>query len=440
MLITFFNITSSVLDMVLQFMFFQITLPKRKKEISLPVFLLCFTIAEIFLSVFADFFWTEHTYIKMAATIFVNLTITFLLTLLYQTTLRHRIFVSVCCNVFFNIAELISGTFVFSFPFVSVSDQTLEYMICLLSKFIFLFMLSVTKTIWKRGQKPYDLAYTFSILFMPCLSIFLVFILPFPFTLSSTKTALTLIAYVGLFFANIINLLLLDNIFTIKELEIERDRLGQQNLFQAEKYRQLSDSYRSTRKILHETKRHFLYIQGCVQEENYSAILEYLENSLIHMEQNYSRINTGNLVIDSFVNNHMNMAHSEGIHYETDIRIQPSQVPVDDYDLCIILGNLLDNSIQECRRICPPHDKKILVEIYSSEYEFVIHVQNSKREVIPKEEHESLQYKMFHGYGLENVRTLTKKYSGSLNFESQPRFFDAIVVLPVFSDKQQKRF
>ena len=57
----------------------------------------------------------------------------------------------------------------------------------------------------------------------------------------------------------------------------------------------------------------------------------------------------GNLVIDSFVGYCMNITTELGIRFETNIQIDQSAIPVDDYDLSIIIGNLLDNSINECR-------------------------------------------------------------------------------------------
>lgn len=60
------------------------------------------------------------------------------------------------------------------------------------------------------------------------------------------------------------------------------------------------------------------------------------------MEQHYIRINTGNLVIDAFVSNYMTIAQNDNIHFDTKIQIIPSRIPTDDYDPCIIIGNLLD--------------------------------------------------------------------------------------------------
>ena len=42
------------------------------------------------------------------------------------------------------------------------------------------------------------------------------------------------------------------------------------------------------------------------------------------IEQSYNRINTGNLVIDAFVSNHMSIAEKENIEFRTDIQVSLS--------------------------------------------------------------------------------------------------------------------
>lgn len=72
------------------------------------------------------------------------------------------------------------------------------------------------------------------------------------------------------------------------------------------------------------------------------------------MEHSFIKINTDNLVIDAFVISQLSLTEQEHIYYETDIHVNTELIPIDNYALYIILGNLLSNSMQECRKIQPP--------------------------------------------------------------------------------------
>jgi len=274
---------------------------------------------------------------------------------------------------------------------------------------------------------------------MPQYSIFLltapiattITVMALPFPLENTKTLyFSLIAYIFLFLLNVVNFVLLDNFLYTKELEKEKLRFDQQIAFQSEKYNQLSETYRGTRRILHDTKKHYMVINKCAQEQDYETILEFLKTSLDELERSYSLINTGNLVIDAFVSNYMALSKNEGIAFTTNIRIKAEQVPVDDYDLCIILGNLLDNSFQETRKIELPHKRSIFVEIIGKPDKMILHIINDKREFVLEEEKRTERYMMYHGYGIKNVQNITKKLLGSYSIHDEPTVYDVVIVLP----------
>ncbi len=102
---------------------------------------------------------------------------------------------------------------------------------------------------------------------------------------------------------------------------------------------------------------------------NYDVIEDYLKKSMEDIEQSYNRINTGNLVIDAFVSNHMSIAEKENIEFRTDIQVSLSNIQIDDYDFSIILGNLLDNCLNACREIQVPAPRQIEVSIRTTSKE-----------------------------------------------------------------------
>ena len=252
--------------------------------------------------------------------------------------------------------------------------------------------------------------------------------IPAQATPNTAQTVISFAAAAGILIANIVNYFLLQNILKIQELHQIEQNLQKQISYQTGKYQQLSTAYRDTRRLIHDTKKHFFYIKNCVNEKNYDGILPYLEHSIIDMEKTFISINTGNLVIDSFVSNYASIAKQEGIQFRTDIQINPNLITIRDYDLSIILGNLLDNSLAACRKIPLPAPRQITVELITSSQELLIHIENTIDEfsVSSKNELESLN----HGYGTKNIESVALLYDGNYSHYTRGGSYHAIVSIP----------
>ena len=422
--------TASIIDIILLYLYYRTFFPSHRKEVPNYLFVLSFIVAELLLTIYANFMRADYSNFKMISTILLNLIISYLLTYLYEASALARLFVVLSAQTIFALSEMISaGLFPTLLSSFFPSHADIDLSLLLISKLIFFLILCVIKIFWKRrllGSMP---QYSIFLLTAPIAATITVMALPFPFE-NTRPLYFSLIAYIFLFLLNVVNFILLDNFLYTKELEKEKLRLNQQITFQSEKYNQLSETYRSTRRILHDTKKHYMVINKCAQEQDYETILKFLKTSLDELERSYSLINTGNLVIDAFVSNYMALAQNEGITFTTNIRIKAEQVPVENYDLCIILGYLLDNSLQETRMIVPPHERYISVEIIGKPDKMILHIINSKREFVLEDEKRTERYMMYHGYGIKNVQNITKKLLGSYSIHDEPTVYDVVVVLP----------
>jgi sensor histidine kinase regulating citrate/malate metabolism len=236
----------------------------------------------------------------------------------------------------------------------------------------------------------------------------------------------------GLLLANIVNYYLLDNILRVQQLKQRESQLNQQVNVQLDKYQQISQAYRSSRSFIHDIKKQYFYIQECLNKHKYDEIEIFLTDALQELEQTAAKVNTGNLVIDSFVSTHMALAEQEGIQFQTRLQIELEKIPLNDYDLCLILGNLLDNSYQECHKIPNSFFRQIRIEIYTSQLDMLIHVANTVNEteyLLKKENNNAL----YHGYGTANIERITKKYQGTYTNSIENGFYHAIVSIPYIS-------
>ncbi len=129
------------------------------------------------------------------------------------------------------------------------------------------------------------------------------------------------------------------------------------------------------------------------------------------IEDTYTEINTGNLVIGAFVSNFKNIAETNGISFSPTLKIDANRIPINDYDLCVILGNLLDNSFNACRKNAAGHNYIALTISVNENDIFYIHIENTYD---PAEECASRPKTDFlkHGYGMDNIETIVEKNHG----------------------------
>ena len=102
-------------------------------------------------------------------------------------------------------------------------------------------------------------------------------------------------------------------------------------------------------------------------------------------------------------------------------------MPIEDYDLCIILGNLLDNCLQAVRRILPPIRREIHVHLFHKNSNFVIHITNS---CMPDAAAPYARGSLDHGYGCKNVEQITSKSNGVYSHGTEHGKYIAVVSLP----------
>ena len=231
----------------------------------------------------------------------------------------------------------------------------------------------------------------------------------------------------GLLLANIVNYYLLENILRVQQLQQKEESLTRQINLQIEKYHQISEAYRSSRSFAHEVKKQYFYINECINKCDTSRLCDFINQSIHELDASVSKVNTGNLVIDSFVSNHMTIAEKENITFETKLHIDLSKISIPDYDLCVILGNLLDNSYQASSIIPAKYERHIIVEIFTSSLEFVIHVSN----VISPDNITEDSDNLYHGYGTTNIERITKSHLGTYTHYIEDGWYHAIVSIPV---------
>lgn len=208
----------------------------------------------------------------------------------------------------------------------------------------------------------------------------------------------------------------------------ERELMNQQLNRQKEYYIELSKRVEEARKIRHDFKNHVMAIRSFIEQDNKEGLLQYCEDLEVPGVQNISIPYTGNVAADGVFYHYMGLAQE----YEISFHISGmfGALHISDIDLCVLLGNALDNAISACCRI-PKELRFINLAISLDGDVLAIMIQNSFDGIIEEENGVIFSRKRDHeiGIGLKSMKDICKKYHGSLQIRYEGQEFSCMMLM-----------
>lgn len=175
------------------------------------------------------------------------------------------------------------------------------------------------------------------------------------------------------------------------------------------------------RKFRHDYKNHMMSLELLLGEGRFDEAQEYVIKLNSLKEVNGKNFCTGNRLADAIMSVKLSDATSKGINISFEGSI-PSQ-GIDNYDLSVILGNALDNAIRECEKHSPCE-----INVFSKKTgDFVVlKITNPVKECVPIVNNTVGTTKtdiLNHGFGIEQIKSVAKKYNGTVNIECDEENF-----------------
>lgn len=195
---------------------------------------------------------------------------------------------------------------------------------------------------------------------------------------------------------------------------------------------EVENMYRQTRGWRHDLKTHIQTMKAHLALGEYEELEGYLNGLDEDLESVDRILKTGNVKIDALLNSKLSLARSKGIPVEAKA-IVPTQLPVSEVDLGIILGNLMDNAMEACLKIREEERRFLRVYIDVLKGQLYIYVINSVegRPGRTGKLYLTTKNARDHGYGLLRVDRVVEKYHGFLDRQSEEGVFATEVLLPL---------
>ena len=204
-----------------------------------------------------------------------------------------------------------------------------------------------------------------------------------------------------------------------------------QNKLMKQQMDEIENIYMTMRGWRHDYHNHLQSLKGYLSLNKVDQMKNYLNELETDLDSIDTLYHSGNLQLDSILNAKLAIAEKGQIRIHCDASIPP-QLHVSDLDLCVILGNLLDNAIESCRKIKNPDERFIRVYIGILKKQLYISITNATSETVKQRtDHYFTTKRGDHGHGLKRVDQVVKKYDGYLNRQNEPGVFATEIILPL---------
>lgn len=227
------------------------------------------------------------------------------------------------------------------------------------------------------------------------------------------------------------------NIIAIKEIETNA-KYRAQNLLLKNHLNQMDSILQSAQTQRHEYARHMQTLQALIELNRTEKAQEYLNGVTDRYWSNDMIYHIDHPAIAGLINSKNNVAQLNNIDFAVAVKCNLSGIRIPAWDLCSILGNLIDNAI-EASSIDP--EPRVGVEFKHEEDWYAIYINNNGSLISEParifEAGYTTKGSEGRGYGLYIANRLIHKYSGQIEIINKPKT-TVILKLPGEGDNDDK--
>lgn len=204
--------------------------------------------------------------------------------------------------------------------------------------------------------------------------------------------------------------------------------LAEQLSVQAEYYHDLTERVAEARKSRHDFKHHMAAIRKFIDTDDKSGLTEYWNELQVALHQDIEIPYTGNPALDGVLYRYAVLSRQENIRFAFSGIVEPLVMP--DTDLCVLLGNALDNALTACQTL--ETDRFITVTAQPSAGAQSLMIVNSFDGIVQKENDQILSRKRRNepGIGLESIHFICEKHGAMMDLRYDDRTFSLLLVIP----------
>lgn len=356
-----------------------------------------------------------------------NIIVTIITTLfavaqIYEGKFWNKCIFTIAFNAIWMLIETISGNILLTYCCEFTDLQALGTLGSFTSKIVFMIAITALKRVFTKDEiKELPVRYSFMLVLIPIGSIYImnnIFMLGYKLhsnraNIQSAVTAVILLGVNVLVFYIYIKL--------ADDLQLRRmTSVYEQQLDLCERHQQERElSILRLRDMRHNMKNNLVSILAYAENGDNEKIIRFVNEIMEEGGIKTSTVtNSGNIVIDSLIGYWYVEAKKVGIDFSVNLNI-PMEMPFRGADICLILGNLLENAVEAAQkaegkkyiRLHMKYDKNNLLLFVENSYKGVLIKTKDKRLKSTKTDAEN------HGVGLSSVYRIAAKYHGVVTID-----------------------
>lgn len=195
-------------------------------------------------------------------------------------------------------------------------------------------------------------------------------------------------------------------------------------------YAEVENMYNQIRGWRHDYRNHIQAMKSYAASCDLEAICHYLDTLDTDLSTVETVIKTGNKMTDAILNSKISLARSKHIEVIADANIAV-ELRTSQLDLCIIIGNLLDNAIEASLSL--PEGQR-MIRIYMEMKNTQLYMSFTNATTSKKQRKESGRFRSTkgegHGFGLVRIDNIIERYSGYISRNSEDGAYTTEILLP----------
>lgn len=239
---------------------------------------------------------------------------------------------------------------------------------------------------------------------------------------------LSSLCILALLFLNIALFIIYNKLSTATELKVKNIVLEEQLKY----YDTLIENKKRQQTLFHQErhniKNQLIALRTYAANNQNTEIISFITQLLGNEEFGLTAISCcDNILVDAIISSKIRLADKYNIHYDWDINI-PAELPFADTDLCILLGNVLDNSFDANTTALPGVDNRFVsLSLQYKNDVLYCHTRNSFfHKLKPSSSAIFSSTKPdtnIHGYGLPSIKKVVSKYNGLTDITTADNIF-----------------
>lgn len=199
---------------------------------------------------------------------------------------------------------------------------------------------------------------------------------------------------------------------------------------QRQQYESLSDGIDMARKARHDLRHTLAALRGYAAMGDLSGLGEYLDQLIVALPQSDESILCKNYAINAVARHYVSLARSQDTQVNMRLDIPETLPHALELDLCVLIGNMLENAAEACARMETNRVRRIDAVAVQDGTRLTFAVSNTFDGGV------TTQGGAYHsrkhtgeGIGINSIRAIAQKYDGYSSFAHNGSTFEAAAVI-----------